>query len=270
MLQILKKNLPMFHDIEWTESTDSTNTSLIKKIRGNDIKTPYLEGTNNQLAGRGRQGKKWISNNNDLTFSCAFNIKINPINLPSIAIVAGISACESLKELVYHNNSHLSLKWPNDIQWDNKKISGILVETIKNHKRDNCYFAIIGIGINLNKAIDKSTDLNRPITDFSEITNQHIIKCEKTIQIITTISKSWYKDISLLEKSGLQDFYERFKKIDYLFGKRIRIEKEGKTIQDGIANGIDEFGHLTLKTISGVKSVYSDNISINYKNDCSD
>ncbi|WBF65494.1 MAG: biotin--[acetyl-CoA-carboxylase] ligase [Candidatus Kinetoplastibacterium crithidii] len=269
MLQILKKNLPMFHNIEWTESIDSTNTSLIKKIKANYIKTPYLEGTNNQFAGRGRQGKKWISNN-DLTFSCAFNIKIHSINLPSIAIVAGISACESLRELVCDNNACLTLKWPNDIQWSNKKVSGILVETIKDHKRDNCYFAIIGIGINLNKSIDKSTDLNRPITDLSEITNQSIINREKIIKIITTISESWYKDISILEKNGLQDFHERFKKIDYLFGKRIKIEKENKMIQDGIANGIDQFGHLTLKTISGVKSLYPDNISIYYKNDCSD
>ncbi|AGF47239.1 BirA family transcriptional regulator, biotin operon repressor [Candidatus Kinetoplastibacterium desouzaii TCC079E] len=264
LLKKIEKELYMFNKILWTNDTSSTNLDLLNMIKNKNVELPCLIGTNHQYAGKGRQGKSWLSNN-DLMFSCGFKIRIPSFNLSSIAIVAGISACESLKKIAGNKGLELNLKWPNDIQWKEKKLSGILVETIKDKKENNIHNIVLGIGVNLNDALYKSQILHRSVADWSEITNN--IKPEQIVKIITTICISWYKDMYLLQNYGLKIFYDRFNRIDFLFGKRINVEENGIKTQNGIAEGINELGHLTIKTMSGKESVYFGNVSINCKND---
>ena len=135
------------------KSVTSTNDIAIKKIK---------EGTSSgliiakkQSRGRGRYGKKWIYLKNNLFMSVFFNLG-NNISLRKLTSTSCKIVKMSLAKLL---NKKIMIKKPNDLLINNKKICGILQETVffNNEK-----FAIIGIGIN----VDKSPIINNYPTTY--------------------------------------------------------------------------------------------------------
>ncbi len=88
-----------------------------------------------QTAGRGRQGRAWLSTEGALTFSMV--LRPNPLT-PRITLTAGVAVLEALDEL----GVHCQLKWPNDVMLEGKKLAGILTEAFSP-------IVILGIGLNL-------------------------------------------------------------------------------------------------------------------------
>lgn len=88
-----------------------------------------------QTAGRGRQGRSWISAEGALTFSMVLR---PPVLTPRITLTAGVAVLEALDEL----GVHADLKWPNDVLLEGRKLAGILVEAYGQ-------VAILGVGMNL-------------------------------------------------------------------------------------------------------------------------
>ena len=100
-----------------------------------------------QTAGRGQVGNKWESERGrNLTFS----VIVYPEHLPANRqfLISQISAL-SVKETLDYYVDEVTVKWPNDIYWCDKKICGMLIE---NELAGNRMFdSIVGIGINLNQ-----------------------------------------------------------------------------------------------------------------------
>ena len=125
----------------------STNDYLKKRYKSGKTFDGDLIWTKNQTSGRGQRNNKWISEpNKGLTFSIykQFNdLLFNPFRLNAIICLAIINALEKL------NIPELSIKWPNDILSENKKISGVLIQLLTKNQKINQ--AIIGIGVNVNQ-----------------------------------------------------------------------------------------------------------------------
>tara|TARA_Y100000590_G_scaffold260037_1_gene292097 strand:- start:2405 stop:2926 length:522 start_codon:yes stop_codon:yes gene_type:complete len=147
------------------KSVGSTNDIAIKKIKTGI--TSGLIVAKKQTKGRGRYANKWIYLKNNL-FMSVFFILSNNISLMKLTS----ESCKIVrKSLIKLLNNKITIKKPNDLLINNKKVCGILQETIffKNKK-----FAIIGIGINIDKSpiIDNypTTHLNfflkKKITSF--------------------------------------------------------------------------------------------------------
>ena len=153
------------------KKVNSTNDLAIRKI-----KKGYKNGvivSENQKKGRGRHGRKWLSFKGNLFLSVFFEIskkkslkKINQFNRNIIKKI--LSKLFKIK---------ISIKLPNDLLIDRKKICGILQETIffNEHK-----FLIVGIGINLVKNPFLS---DYPTTNLLKETALKI-KNEKIVNII--------------------------------------------------------------------------------------
>src|SRR3546814_19071195 len=90
-----------------------TRTSQLRLDR------PWLLGAHLQEKGRGRAGRTWQNRAGaNLMFSCAFDVFLSPKLLPALSPLAGIAACEALRELLPPApRQHLTLKWPNDLPW---------------------------------------------------------------------------------------------------------------------------------------------------------
>lgn len=112
---------------------DSTN-EFAKALIG---KTPpgTVVRARQQTHGRGRYGKAWYSPEPGLWMS----VVLEPAELGLITIAAGVAVCEALHAC----GVSPSIKWPNDILLNNRKIGGILTEIVDHH-------VIVGIGLNLN------------------------------------------------------------------------------------------------------------------------
>jgi BirA family biotin operon repressor/biotin-[acetyl-CoA-carboxylase] ligase len=122
----------------------STSGYLKENIARLEPDFPVMVSAAVQTAGRGREGRGWISPEN-LGIYVTFGFHLpDPSGLSLLSIASGIAACDML-----HNwtGKEFALKWPNDILADGKKIAGVLCETIVNGEKVIC---LVGIGINVN------------------------------------------------------------------------------------------------------------------------
>lgn len=139
------------------EETDSTNT--LAKLLAQDLGENILVSTDFQRAGRGQRGNSWESEQGK---NLLFSLAIHPQGIlatQQFALCQYISLilCEALQSYT----DDISIKWPNDIYWRDKKIAGILIE----HDIEGAYLCrtIIGVGLNVNQNNFRS-DAPNPIS----------------------------------------------------------------------------------------------------------
>ena len=163
------------------KKVNSTNDLAIKKI-----KTGISQGiiiADYQKKGRGQHGKKWLSFKGNLFITIFFKLK-NNINIKKITILN----CKIIKKILFkYIKKTISIKPPNDILINKKKICGILQEIKFNNKSK---FIIIGIGINL---IQSPEIKNYPTTNILKETG---IKVKK-YDLIKNIEKNYIKNLKL-------------------------------------------------------------------------
>lgn len=139
---------------------DSTNSYLKEIVRVNELENFTTVTAKNQTKGRGQMGSTWDSQSNkNLTFSTYIKDFIKkPESIFDLNCIITLSLFEVLKQKQLVN---LSIKWPNDILADSKKIAGILIENI--FKSNLNIHSIVGIGLNVNQkdfiSLDTATSI---------------------------------------------------------------------------------------------------------------
>lgn len=251
----LKSALPSFPSISWVERTDSTNSDLLAQARCRTAQLirPWLLGAHFQDNGRGRAGRIWQNSAGaHLMFSCAFDVFLAPRQLATLSPLAGVAVAEALRSfLPIHEAPKLTLKWPNDIQWHQAKLAGILTEVTRagtsSLSKDH-HVVIIGIGINLNDARALSVSLNRQIADWAEIV-AHIpqLKHISAADIVIRIVNAWYEALNEVTAFGFQHLTQRYKKVDALIDQPLAISNHNQIILSGIGKGINEQGQLLIR-----------------------
>ena len=142
----------------------STNDVAIRKIRSGIEQGIII--TNDQKKGRGRFGNKWISLKGNLLTTNLYKVNSN-YNLKKITQKNCLLIFKTLKTIIKKN---ISIKYPNDILINSKKLCGILQEIIK---YNNKYFIIVGIGIN----IVESPKINKyQTTHLNKYLNRNVSK----------------------------------------------------------------------------------------------
>ncbi len=130
------------------DATDSTN-DFLKRLSGEQALENFTVVTaENQTNGKGQMGAKWDSETGkNLIFSVLVKNVLNTISeIFDLNVAVALSVLTTLEK---NNIPNLSIKWPNDILSDNKKVAGILIEnTIKNKGE---IISIIGVGLNVNQ-----------------------------------------------------------------------------------------------------------------------
>ena len=163
------------------KKVNSTNDLAIKKI-----KTGITQGiivADYQKKGRGQHGKKWLSFKGNLFITIFFKIK-NNINIKKITILN----CKIIKKTLFkHIKKAISIKPPNDLLINKKKVCGILQEIKFNNESK---FIVIGIGINL---IKNPEIKNYPTTNILKETGFKV----KKYDLIKNIEKNYIKNLKL-------------------------------------------------------------------------
>jgi len=163
------------------KKVNSTNDLAIKKI-----KTGIAQGiivADYQKKGRGQHGKKWLSFKGNLFITIFFKIKHN-INIKKITILN----CKIIKKiLLKYIKKTISIKAPNDLLINKKKICGILQEIKSNNEAK---FIVIGVGINL---IKNPKIKNYPTTNILRETGFKVKKND----LIKNIEKNYISNLKL-------------------------------------------------------------------------
>jgi BirA family biotin operon repressor/biotin-[acetyl-CoA-carboxylase] ligase len=234
------------------KSIDSTNSYLLEKIRKQELHSGDAVLADQQLNGRGRNGKVWQSDlNSGLYLSLGY--KFNNIeNLSCLSLVIGVSTVIALSRLFPKLN--LKLKWPNDIYINNRKCAGILCESIISPDLKSAW-VVIGLGLNL-----RIFDKNKGLLNACSL-SEYVDISLTTSELANIIIEQWSKDLSEYEKFGFELFKNQWSKYDMLFGKSICVTSSKASIQ-AKAVGIDGLGQLLIETPGGLQAISVGEVSI--------
>lgn len=138
-------------DSLYLESVDSSNDFLKNHANLKDLPSGFLVTAGEQKSGKGQRGKKWISEPGQNLLASIWikdhsydQLYLNKAVANSIYIVVH----KVLDNFQIDDKRSLKIKWPNDLLWGIKKLSGILIEKVN---RVDCSGYVIGVGLNVNQ-----------------------------------------------------------------------------------------------------------------------
>lgn len=124
----------------------STNTEALALARAGDP-GPVWVTARRQLAGRGRRGRPWVSEEGNLYASLLLVDPAPSSTIGTLPLVAALAVYRALQPLFRAAPQALAIKWPNDVLVDGAKINGILLES--EVKPDGRFAVVVGCGINV-------------------------------------------------------------------------------------------------------------------------
>ena len=171
-----------------------------------------------QTDGHGRLGRSWVSpKNENLMFSVLIKDEDLIKNFSSLSLCSAVSILKVLQKLSLND---ISIKWPNDVYVNGKKICGILLESVAdNNQMSN---VIVGIGLNVNT----TEFIGEFISPPTSIALESCFYC-KLKKIKSLVYKQIKKDFIKLKKVK-SDYLSIAKQYNYLKGKTVFAEINNK------------------------------------------
>ncbi|MFT0533831.1 biotin--[acetyl-CoA-carboxylase] ligase [Castellaniella hirudinis] len=272
MTSALQAALPQFRQVAWVAETNSTNGDLINRARWSvddpgQTARPWLQGAHLQAQGRGRAGRTWQNRvGANLMFSCAFDVFLPARQLPTLAPLVGMVATQALRRhLADQHQSRLNMKWPNDLQWDQAKLAGILIESTRAGMAQvaDHHLIIIGMGLNLLDARALSQSLNRRVADWAGIAAQDPVAARtRACDLVASAARAWYQALNDVTAHGFADLPTRYAQVDGLAGQVVDVIDNGRLRHTGVACGIDAAGQLLLRNDRGLQAASVGEISV--------
>lgn len=183
-----------------------------------------------QSAGRGRYKRTWVSHHGNVYVSFIFKSPERDARL-SYAVAVAVA------ETVASFGVHPTIKWPNDILIDGKKVAGILIE----YSAD---FVIVGIGINVNSNPTVDRYKTTKLDNYSEIPMNELLN-----RLMRNIDK-W-------RKTDFRSVRNRWTELAACINKPVKYRGEIAQLV-----GINENGALVLRSGSQYLLVYGDEITM--------
>ncbi len=236
-------------ELIYLEETNSTNNYMRQLLSGKkDMEEGTLVWTGFQTAGKGQNQNSWESEKNaNLTFSLLLSPDFLPVTgqfflsqIAALGIVDFLSSFCGLQDL--------SIKWPNDIYWQDKKICGILIENlISIHSISH---TILGIGININQVVFKG-DAPNPVSAKQITGKSYDLNLAATLVRNAILSR--YMQLLRDEKEQIRkDYFDKLYRKEGYFCYKDKSGEFSACIKDICDNGL-----LVLETEAGEERTYS-------------
>ncbi|MFO8035784.1 MAG: biotin--[acetyl-CoA-carboxylase] ligase [Anaerolineales bacterium] len=197
-----------------------------------------------QLRGRGRQGRSWYTPRGaGLAFSVILLPDSGIIHAGDLSRVNGLGALSVAKALRDGFSIPAEIKWPNDVLVEGRKVCGVLVES--HWKGDRLKNVILGIGINVDPAsIPKGMELRFPAASLVQVSGREL---ERPLLLRWVLKKlvAWYPRISS------DAFLAAWEEMLAFRGQRVALSLHGKVIAEGKIAGLGPDGALRLEKRSG-------------------
>jgi len=208
-----------------------------------------------QTQGRGRGSNKWLSPyGSGICFSMIGHLS-NESSPLGLSIYCGITLVRILRKLGYED---VSLKWPNDLIHDGKKLGGILIELSSQSSKD--YMFNIGIGINydLGPQLNSMQENDFPPTDLSQI--RQAVDYSRS-ELSGFIAKAIIESLNDFDQQSMLRALKDWPKYDVLHQKEVKIIERDKCIK-GKNIGIHHTGALLIDHRGVIKRVYNGHLVI--------
>jgi BirA family biotin operon repressor/biotin-[acetyl-CoA-carboxylase] ligase len=220
------------------DSVDSTNNYAMAQIHAGTA----LHGTSyfayEQFSGKGRRAKTWQSEKGkNIILSIILNTGFLAVYQQFHLNVAISVACIDFFNK-YTNNS--TIKWPNDLYWNDSKAGGLLVENVI--RGASWQWAVVGIGININQR-NFQNDLPNPVS-LSQITGEMY----DVVQLAKELHSYVMARFEELKKDGAGNLFSLYNHFLYKRDVQVRLKKDNIVFDTEIL-GVDDQGQLLTKDV---------------------
>ncbi len=226
------------------DSIGSTNAEALACGRGGEC-GPMWFVTSEQVAGRGRRNRPWISPRGNLASSILEVIPVSPAIAATLGFAAGLALEAALRRVTVamprSDVMNFLLKWPNDVLAGQRKLAGILLEA--EAIANDCLAVVVGIGTNVVAAPGGTSS---PTTSLAALGLE--VGAE---ELFREISDSWTEYRGIWNNGrGFAEIRLKWLERAAGLGQPVSISSVNSTVE-GIFETIDESGCMMVKTSGG-------------------
>ena len=216
-----------------------------------------------QSAGRGRRGRRWIAPfGSGLTFSISWTFAETPADLPALGLALGVAIAKVLSGL---GAQRLSLKWPNDLLHDGRKLGGLLTQL--RQESGGAATVVAGLGLNLalpdaaRNAIEAVNSSDHPALAVADLAGATPHGVPSRNLIASRLVLGFEDALREFATVGFTGFAQEWAALDALRGAPVRVH-QGSERFEGTARGTDRDGALLVESAGRVLRVFSGDVSV--------
>ena len=210
-----------------------------------------------QTAGRGRGSHTWHSpSGSNIYLSIVLRPSVTATEVAPITLAVGLAVARTVQRALSGEGAipikdRVTLKWPNDVYVDGRKIAGVLVEG--QLRGDRVASLVAGIGLNV-RTTNFPGDLARTATSLAIASASALDRSEIAASLIAEVLSV----VRVYESSRLASMIDEIRALDFLRDRHVEVNSVR-----GIACGIDDHGHLLVRTTSGeLRNIGSGEVTI--------
>ena len=186
-----------------------------------------------QGRGRGRFSRAWVSPPG-LNLYMTLLLRPEPSQLPYMNMAAALAVHRTVSEA---SGLPTSVKWPNDVRIEGRKLSGILIETeFEGARLDH---ALVGIGINVNLDVTEYPEIAKTATSLRAATGREFDRNEVLLSALRNLDE-WYGKVAAGESLSAA-WAETLETL----GKQVQLRWRD-TVIEGLAESVDDSGSLVV------------------------
>jgi BirA family biotin operon repressor/biotin-[acetyl-CoA-carboxylase] ligase len=252
ILRCLGKDAGRFN-IEVLPQASSSNTLLLQRaghaVANGHAPSGSVLAVELQTAGRGRMGRTWHSGlGSSLTFSLLWRFDCGLNALSGLSLAAGVAIMRVLNKLDVQG---VHLKWPNDIQTQQGKLGGVLIEAQGDMLGPSA--VVIGIGLNCALPADLARQIDQPASALEEV----CAAMPTRNQLLAVVLQELATVLQQFGQGGFPAFRKEWEGYHAHQNKQVQLRMPDGTTVGGIARGVNDGGELCVETTRGMRCLNS-------------
>ncbi len=211
---------------------------LARKLATEGVQEGTVVLCDEQTEGRGRQGRQWFASpSGSILMSVVFRPTIG--QLPQINMLGSLSIVHTIGKV---SGIKSTVKWPNDVLIDGRKVAGILMENV--FEGEALQAAILGVGLNVSLDVSSYPEISSIATSLSSEAGRDFNRDD----VLRTLLEEMDTLYQVVKRN--EDVYHRWLPHVDTVGKTVSI-KSGKSVEEGLAESINPDGSITLRRADG-------------------
>jgi BirA family biotin operon repressor/biotin-[acetyl-CoA-carboxylase] ligase len=227
------------------DESPSTNAVVAQRARAGE-REGLVVTAEHQTAGRGRLGRTWSTPDRAaLTFSVLLvPVDLAPPRWQWLPLLAGVAVADGVRRA----GIEPTLKWPNDVLVDGRKVAGVLLERVERPVPRGGPAAVVGVGLNVS-----TTREELPVPSATSLALEDASSLERSTLLGSILGSLWSLYQPWLAAAGdpAAGLMETYSSLCSTIGASVRVDLPGDRSLHGQALGVDDGGRLRLSTEAG-------------------
>ncbi len=218
-------------------TVDSSNNYAMRQIQAQMAEHGTVYFAHYQTNGKGQRGKIWNAQPGDnIILSCI--LEPNALSIDNKFVISAFIALACFDFCTMLVKDDMSIKWPNDIYWKDRKAGGILIENVLQGK--NWKYTVAGIGLNINQTLF-SDELSNPVS-IKQITGKEYSPIILAKELCHYLNVRWKMLLNAKQDQLLQEYNSHLYKLsemntfkmdqNYFTAKVKGVNQQGELIID--------------------------------------